>query len=275
MREVYLDGGEDAFFNALQAQRLEFEMSPMDGIFGDWDAGQITMEELSAALKAGSTTEENAGKIWQGLFAERSDFTFSSLDIRSANLSWGYASESTWGAIHESHLVIKRQPDAWQLQFKGGTFSQGIFRDLKIQSLRVLAKKSGKLIFQEAEMSARDGTVSWTGELVESGAAPVFQCEGQFRQFPLPAFLPPALRPFVTGALSGTLSAQGSPNDRKGIQYELNCALDDEASVIFTSEVPLVQMISALDTGKRYRRLVFNEGSFQLATNGPFPEISR
>lgn len=273
-RNLYMKGGDESFFAGLEARSVQIPMSLTDGILGDWEAKRIKIESAFFHLKAGATTDSNAEKIWETLFQERAGFAFRVIEVRSANLSWGYSSPSTWGSIMDSQLLITKKNQGLEIEFKGGRFSQGIFKGFEIKSIRAVAKASGELTIHEAMMTRGKGTLSWTGEMVKGGASPVFECEGSFDAIPMSALLPSPLADKVMGSLAGTFTAKGSPNLSSGIVFEVMAEASQSSPLIFSNKVPILQIAEALDSENDYRRLAFNEGSLTIQTDRDQVQLS-
>lgn len=264
--EIYAVGGDESFFTGLEARAIQFPMSLPDGIIGNWNANRIQIESAFVHLTAGATTDAKAEKMWQSLFQQVPGFTFKTIGVYSANLSWGYTAPATWGSIRSSKLTASRVNDGFQIHFQGGSFSQGLLRDFKIESIRLSLQTNGDIIIQEAVLSSEGGTLTLTGKLTEKGATPVFECEGTFEAIPTKTFLLPNMRDKVLGNLSGTISAKGSPNRKDGISYELKVTASDKSPLILTDALPLLEMANVLDTQNGFRKLIFNGGSLVIKT---------
>lgn len=273
-RNIYAEGGEESFFTGLEARAVQFPMNLKDGVFGEWDAKRITIETLNLNLKAGASTDERADQIWQSLFQARPGFKYQSIEVRSASLTWGYSSPATWGSIIDAQLLVNKGASGLQISFQGGTFSQGILRGFEIERLQILAKPDGELIIQEAIMSSGDGTLTWAGKLLEQGASPVFEIQGTMASIPTEAFLLPTMQKKVSGRLTGTLTAKGSPNRRSGISYELRVEASKKDPIILSEAFPILQMASILDSERDYRRLELNQGSLTITTAEPEIQLS-
>ncbi|MGJ8724552.1 MAG: hypothetical protein ACSHYB_08345 [Roseibacillus sp.] len=267
-KQIMVIGGDNTFYNHLEARGIQLPMEPASGLFGAWDAKSINIVELKIALKAGEASDERAQNSWNSLFFDSPNFTFSKLVVTKTNLTWGYSSPATWGAIKDSSLTALRSSEGWELKFRGGTFSQGIFRDFEIESMSVELKKDGGLKITDATLTIDEGTFQWSGEMVTGGARPIFQVNGHFTAIPLSAFLPRGLLSFVNGTISGKASASGSTNDSDGICYQISGQPHGKEGIILTKELVLLRMLSHLDPQRSYRKVLFNEGSFELNTQG-------
>lgn len=267
-KEIIAKGNQETFFNHLAARKLDFSMEPLDGLFGTWETQAINIEEAQIALKAGAPDSEQASKSWQSIFHQRPDFSFQTLTVKKASLSWGYTSSATWGSIVDSQLTASRTSEGWNLIFKGGKFSQGIFRDFKIVKLEVELDPEKGLSIPEAEMKADEGTFTWSGKMLTGGASPTFEAQGQLTRIPLAKFLPPALLKVVNGNIDATFTATGSTNNEDGICFTLHGKPESENGIFLTKELNLLRMLSHLDAKRSYRKIPYNLGSFILETKG-------
>lgn len=267
-KEIIAEGSDASFFNRLDARSISFRMEPLDGIFGNWEAGNLKVRELDLVLKAGEADSDRASRSWQSLFAKSPSFSFNGVEVEEATLSWGYSSPATWGSIIGSRLTANRTPTGWGLRFQGGMFSQGIFRHLTIQEILVAVDQDGSLEITRAELTKNGGSLSWSGKMVSGGAKPSFAIEGTFTQLPVSTFLPPGVLDIVNGQISGKLSASGSTNDSNGICYQIEATPAGTEGLYLTKELSLLRILSHLDSQRSYRKAPFSEGSFKLETQG-------
>lgn len=273
-KQVMAQGNEDTFFNHFDARNVTFQMSPTSGLFGDWDARALQIGELKVAVKAGEANDEEASRSWQSLFQVRPSFTFTRIEVSKATFSWGYSSPATWGSIIESTLVANRKDGGWDLEFRGGSFSHGIFRDFHIEELLVSLDEKEGFEITKATLRLGKGTFSWSAKMSSGGASPLLKIDGNFDQLPIAAFLPRGLLSFVNGTFSGELEGEGSINDTDGICFQIACQPSSRESVYLTKEFTLLRLLSHLDPQRSYRKLPFNAGSFQLTTKGTTLEFS-
>lgn len=267
-KQILVQGSPNSFYNKLEVRNANFPMEPLDGLFGTWNAKTLSFGELEIALKAGEANDERANSSWQSLFEERPSFSFSKIEATSTTLSWGYSAPATWGNIIDSQLVANRTTEGWSLLFRGGTFSQGIFRDCQIEELKVELNAEEGFSVPSARLLIGDGSFEWSAKMVSGGASPELQIEGKLTQIPLNHFLPRGLLAAVSGTFSGELTASGSINDAKGIRFQIAGQAEGPEGIYLTKEFPALGMLSHLDPNRSYRKLAFNQGSFQLNTNG-------
>ena len=267
-KKVIAKGNESTFYNHLEARNLKFQMEPLNGLFGDWEALNIDIGEAKISIKAGEADDQRAETSWQSLFFERSHFSFQSLRIKKATLSWGYSSPATWGSIVDSELIAERTPQGWKLKLKGGKFSQGIFRNFAIKEIKAELDKEQGLLIPEASLLAGKGTFTWSGNMTSGGASPNFKFQGSLTKIPVAQFIPRALMKIVNGSFTGSLAAEGSTNNSDGIAFTLQAQPDQATGIYLTKELSLLQILSHLDTKRTYRKVLFNHGSFTIKTKG-------
>lgn len=267
-KQIIALGGDSSFYNTLEARDISFPMDPLDGLFGTWDAKVLNFGELKIALKAGEANDERAQNSWQSLFEERPSFSFTKIEVAQTSLSWGYNSPATWGSIIDSQLIADRTDAGWSLEFKGGTFSQGLFRDCQIEELKVELNKEEGFSIPSARFLIGEGSFDWSARMVSGGASPAFKVEGTLFGASLDNFLPRGLLTAVNGNFSGSLTADGSTNDSEGIRFQISGKPEGEEGIYLTKEFPVLRMLSHLDPTRSYRKVAFNQGSFQLNTVG-------
>ena len=273
-KELEVEGTEDTFYNQISTRGVEFSMEPTSGLFGEWDAQTIKISELKISLKAGEADDERARTSWQSLFYASPSFRYSKLAVTRATLTWGYSTPATWGSITDSSLIATRTPEGWKLDFRGGAFSQGIFRNFGIDTLSVELTEEGGLKVTEAKLTYDEGTLQWTGEMLSGGSRPTFAFEGQLNAIPVSAFLPKGILSLVNGSFSGDFSASGSTNDADGISFQLTGRPDGSEGIVLTKELAILGMLSHLDFKRSYRKVSFNRGSFKLETKGSVLDFS-
>lgn len=266
--EIIAKGNENTFYEHLEVRNLEFAMTMQSGLFGDWESQSINIGELKTAIKAGEFNAEQAANSWLSLFHERPSFSFKSLTIDDASISWGYNSPATWGSILHSELLANRTPDGWLLRFRGGEFSQGIFRGFEIEEIRVMLSRENGFSIPEAKLKADSGTFTWSGKMTSGGASPEFQFDGQLTSVPLSQFLPRGILSVVNGSLTGTVSGNGSLNNSDGIGFAFEVQPDASDGLYITKALTLLRLLSHLDSQRSYRRVILNQGSFKISSKG-------
>lgn len=269
-KELLVKGNEETFFNHFSARNVRFSMSPLDGLglLNKWEAGSIKIDKLQSSIKAGEADLERAKKSWESLFQDHSGFSLQSIEIRDASISWGYGSSATWGSIINSSMLADPTPKGWELTFKGGHFSQGIFRNLEIVRIKVLLDSEKGTSIPNAQLKYGDSTFDWNAEMVSGGSSPTFQGQGKLTKFPLKALLPRGLLPAVNGTISADIEIKGSINDSDGICYSIQAKPDGADGIFVTRQFPLLQLLNHLTPKLSYRKVPFTEGSFSLKTIG-------
>jgi hypothetical protein len=265
-------GGNETFFTSLEARNIRCKMGFLDGLTGKWDPGTISLSRLDVELHAGADDAESAKMLSAALFKRSDDVLINSLKITDATLHWGY-SERTRGSIENSVLKVQRLENGLKLSFMGGTFSQNWLRRIEIVSLVVVCDPDG-LTFERAEFRRGRGTVDCSGLRVTGGARPLVEGVAKVRALGLDSVVPPALRSFIEGSISGDFKVSGSTNSSDGIGFEGQVVLDGQDTISLRERLHLLKALSVVDYVRNYSRVDFREGSFQMKTSGGGMEIT-
>jgi hypothetical protein len=259
-----VQGGEETFFDSLEARNVRLKMGLLDGLLGQWRTGIVSIAKMELELRAGADNEEAANKLAEAVFRKSEQVEVDSFEVADVSVRWGY-SERTQGSIQSSTLKMNRIGTGWRLHFKGGTFRQNWLQDLQIVNLVVLVEKGG-LVFEQAELKNGDGTVEFPGLRVIGGARPQVEGIVKIRKLDLEGIIPPALRSFIEGAISGDFKVFGSTNSSDGIGFEGQVVMDGTDSVSLRERLHLLKALSVVDYSRNYHRVDFHEGSFQIRT---------
>jgi hypothetical protein len=258
-------GGTGTFFDAMELRNIRCKMGLLDGLVGTWRPGTIAIARVEMDLRAGTDDAESAAKLSQAVFRKPENVEVNTLDIADATLRWGY-SERTQGAIESSELKVQRIESGWRLSFSGGTFEQNWLRKMQIVSMVVLCDKGG-LVFEKAELKDGSGTVDFSGLRLRGGERPEVDGIAKIRNLDLETILPPALRSFVEGTISGDFKVFGSTNNSDGIGFEGQVVLDGEDVISLRDRVHLLKALSVVDYSRNYHRVDFRDGAFQMRTH--------
>jgi hypothetical protein len=258
-------GGEDTFFDSMEARNIRCNMNLLDGLVGLWQAGSIDIARLEVDLRAGTNDPQSAAKLAETIFRVPVGVEANSFYVADATLRWGY-SERTQGSIESSHLKMQRVDTGWRLSFSGGTFSQNWLRQLEIVSLVVIAERDG-LVFERAELKSGMGTVEFPGLRLVGGERPEVDGIVKIRSLALDRIIPPALHNIVDGSISGDFKVSGSTNSSDGIAFEGQVVMDGTDMISLLRErIHLLKALSVVDYSREYHRVDFREGSFFLKT---------
>jgi hypothetical protein len=265
-------GGEETFYTALEARNIRCKMSLVDGLMGIWKPGIISVSRLDMDLRAGADDVDSARKLSQALFRKPEKIEISALEVGDATFRWGY-SERTQGSIESSTLKMQRTPTGWRLAFKGGTFSQNWLSKLEIVNLVAVCEPAG-VLFEKAEFKLGDGSVDMSGLRLEGGERPQVKGMAKVRNMDLEQVLPPALRTFVEGSISGDFNVFGSTNTSDGVGFDGQVVLDGKDTISLRERFHILKALSVVDYSRNYHRIDFREGSFQVKTIKGGLEIS-
>ncbi|MCH7225552.1 hypothetical protein [Haloferula sp. A504] len=265
VRRVGATGTEESFFQSLEAGNLQFDMGFLDGVTHGWEAGVIKMNWLDAEIRAGANSEESGAAGIESVFAEYPGFVVQGLEVTNARLTWGY-SERTFGGITGSRMVATRTAGGWRLRFRGGYFSQNWIRRFDIDQLVIFCSPDG-LVVEEGMLSAGDGTVRFENvEVGGSSELPELSGTLIFERIPLSSVLPPNVHEMVEGSFSGEFEIGGSTNSTEGLTFSGSGNLDGPESISIRSELHLFEALDVVDVFNSYKRVDFDQGSFELYT---------
>ncbi len=259
-----VQGGNETFFNSLEARTIRCKMGLVDGLIGVWKPGTVSILKLDVDLRAGADGEESARKFAEALFGKRAGVEINALEVADVNLSWGY-SERTQGGIEGSTLKMQRVEDGWRMMFKGGYFHQNWLNGFEIVNLVAVCSPAG-LVFEKADFKRARGTLDLKGLRVSGGERPQVTGQVKMRNVQVEAILPPALRSFIEGSLSGEFRVFGSTNSSDGVGYEGKVSLDGGDVLSLRERIHILKALSVVDYSRNYHRVDFREGSFQMKT---------
>lgn len=276
------EGGTDTFFTALEARNIRCKMGLLDGLAGIWKPGIISMARVDIDLRAGADDGESAQKLADSLFRKPDAIAANAFEASDATIRWGY-SERTQGAIESSDMKMQRTDTGWRISLKGGKFSQNWLRRMDIVNLVVECNPDG-LVFEKAELKQGNGTVDFSGLRLDGGERPQLDGVAKIKNLVLEEIIPPALRSFVEGSISGDFRVFGSTNTSTGIGFEGQVVLDSQLDqdgkdvvkdvITLRERLHLLGALSVVDFSRNYHRVDFIEGSFQMKTIGGGMEVS-
>ena len=259
-------GNADTFYTALEARGIRAKMGYIDGLIGEWDLGIVSIARLDVDLRAGADDDESAKSFAQALFKQSDRILINSLEVTDASLRWGY-SNSTRGSIDNSAMRVHRIGSSLKISFKGGTFSQNWLRKLEIVEIVAMCQPDG-ILFEKAEFRSERGSVDFSGLRVTGGARPTLAGPAKIRRLGLDSALPPAMRSFVEGTLSGDFQVSGSTNSSEGVSFAGQVTLDGLDTIALRERIHLLKALSVVDYVRNYYRVEFREGSFFMKTGG-------
>jgi hypothetical protein len=258
------EGGSGTFYESFEARNIRYKMGILDGLVGRWQPGTITIARLEIDLRAGTDDADDAARLAESIFSKPLTAQVDSFEVADATLRWGY-SERTQGAIESSELKMQRTDTGWRLNFKGGSFQQNWLGRLEIVEL-VAIIESGGILFERAEFKSLRGTVEFPGLRVAGGERPEVRGIVKIRHLALEEILPPALRTFVEGSISGDFKVSGSTNSSDGLAFEGQVVMGEQDQITLRDRFHLLKALSVVDYSRNYHRVNFNEGSFQMRT---------
>lgn len=290
-------GGEDSFYSTLRARNIHCKMGFLDGIAGKWDPGTVSLSRLEVEVRAGADDAESAANLGKSLFKKFESVSLTNFEVADATFRWGYRRaittgtlaqplsamasqtptgydhEHTRGEISNSYLKIQRYDDGLKLSFKGGTFSQNWLKNLEISDLVVVCDPDG-LVFEKAVFRRGQGIVDLTGLKVTGGERPAVNGVAKLQHLALSSILPPALRSYMEGSISGNFTVSGSTNSSDGINFEGDVTLDGKDTISLRERIHLLRALSVVDYSRNYHRIDFTSGSFHVKSGGGGVDIT-
>jgi len=258
-------GGPDAFFTKLDAANVRCRMGLLDSFHGVWEAGPLAARQLTVEVKAGADDPELAKRAGEALFRRYPKFSFPSVESDDTTVRWGY-SPRTYGLIEHSRLSSQRLDGAWNLQFRGGWFTQNWLSRLEIVELTAVCDANGMRI-ERGVLKSQDGTIELIGVKVGNGEQPEVTGTLKFTHVPLETLLPKRLQGVLEGNISGQFQLHGSTNSGDGIGFDGLVTLADDDAIVLRDRIYLLRALQVVDGGVNgFRKVVFREGSFAMRT---------
>ncbi|MFK7909425.1 MAG: hypothetical protein AB8F34_02365 [Akkermansiaceae bacterium] len=267
---IKAEGSSSSFFHEMSARVARVNMGLTDGIIGKWSTETVNVDQLILKVKAGESDDDAAAKSFASLFAELEGFDFERLMVDRASIEWGY-SETNRGSISNSSMSVVRDEGAWNIQFRGGTFSQNWLKNLEIESLAIVCDQQGVHV-KEAILHSGLGTVTFQLK-IGSGAQPQAKGELKLTSMPLKALIPVRYDEWLEGTISGEGTIGGSTNSQEGIVLDVNFFMGEGDVMVLRDRLPLLSALSVVDLYNSYRKVSFNKGGFNLRTAGDLVNI--
>jgi hypothetical protein len=278
---LLINGGDDSYLNKMEATGIRFRMGLLDGFNGRWKPNAITVERMSFDVKAGAESPEEAAKLATSLTKRFDKMQFQNLESSQTRITWGY-SERTMGSISGSKMLAMREGTGWRLQFTGGIFEQNWLRKLQIKELVLVCNEQG-LVVEKGEFEVKMQTIIADGKLgkvslrqvkIAGGLRPEFSGIVALENVPLEVFLQESYHSYLDGRVSGELKISGSTNTPEGVSLAGRLSLSEGDSLTLRSRLPLLNSLAILSPSGSFRKVAFNEGSFNLKTTGGVLSIS-
>lgn len=275
IRYLALDGGTKSLFDRCEATGITFRMGLLDGIFGTWNANQISVDRLSLSVKAGAESQEEADALSAAIRKKFDQLKFQAIECKNTRISWGYSAR-TMGQIDQSRLTAIRDDQGWQLRFKGGTFSQNWLQNLEIKELTLRLTQS-ELIVEKGEFVVSgdpntiategvEGRVYFQSVVVKGGLRPKLTGKITLENVPLTPLLQQNYQAFVEGVVSGELELGGSTNSTDGVTLAGRISLKEGDGIFLRNRIPLLSSLSILSPSGSYRKVNLTQGSFLIKT---------
>ena len=269
---IAAEGGPATFFESLIIYNVSSDIGLLETFFGGWSDGGVRIGELDIFLRAGANDPQAAAEMGQLILGASGARAIDSMVVARANIQWGF-SHATQGGIEDSRMLVQRHERGWKLTFEGGRFSQNWLRDMEIVELVAVCGPDG-IVFEKGEFTKGEGTVQFSQLKLESGYQPKLDGEIQLRDVDLVSLLPASAIRLVDGTISGDFGVFGSTNTPQGVGYEGRIRLGNGCIVSLKDTIPMLEALSVLDYTRRYHRLDFQDGGFDLRMESGSIEVS-
>lgn len=262
---IKAEGDQNAFFHKMSARVIRLNMDLTDGFVGEWDTESVNISQLDLQVKAGDSDDAAAADSFAALFIKQDNFSYERIVVDQTNVEWGYSATNR-GSISNSTMSVVRDGDTWNIEFKGGMFSQNWLKNLEIQRISVVCDKQGIRI-TEALLHSGVGTIAFTLNM-GSGGQPQANGTVDLTSVPLKTLLPMRYHDWIEGTISGKGKISGSTNSQEGIVMGVDFFMGEGDVMILRDRLPLLSALSVVDLYNSYRKIPFTEGGFHIRTGG-------
>jgi len=216
-------------------------------------------------IKSGAENDEMASACFDRLLRRSESFNFSTVEVNKTTIRWGYT-ETTYGRISDSRLKATQGADgSWNLNFKGGTFSQNWLNDIPIKSLTIVIDKD-KVEITEGVLEPNGGELSFSAVIQGGGHRPEIKGVGSADHLSLRNCLNEKFLEFFDGSFSGDFEIKGSTNSQTGIGFSWKARLDEGDEITIWNSLPLLKALAIFDQQRSYRKVVFQNGLLNFET---------
>ncbi len=259
-RNVSLEGGESSFFYGAKMTGLNAPLSYLTGLTQKWAPDSVNIDEADFSLRAGGERDEMM-EGYSGVIESFQGGGITSIIVSDFSCDWGY-SKLTYGRIANSRFQADLEDGKWIISLTGGTYQQNWLSDFEIESGNLIVDPSG-LEVVSLSLRNRQGTLELAGSVGGPLEMPEFDLNGVFSDLEVDQFLEVEgvdVREFLEGHISGDLKITGSTNSL--IKIDGNASVANERTLTIRERWTILKAISIMDTGRTFRRVDFNEGSF-------------
>jgi len=265
IRRIGAEGTSASFFQTLEAGNLNFKMTFLNGLSGDWDVGIIEGNWIDVQVKAGANSPEEAAAAAETLFKRRRNFDVLGLDFSKARVTWGY--DKRVGEIEGSKMSAHRVSEGWRFNFRGGRFTQNWIRDFEIEEMVMLCTPN-ELIVEKGVLVADDGRIDFKDVKIKGGELPQISGRLILKNIPIESLLPEKILERIDGSISAELEFGGSTNSAEGLSLQGPVTLGEGDSIQIRDEIPILKALDVVDVFNSYKRVPFTRGGFNLKTGG-------
>lgn len=271
-REIELSGSSDSFFIEGSMEMMTAPFTFLSGFSERWQPSDLSITRASFQLKAGGEEEEMEA-AFRAILETFEHQKLKAVTVEKLDIDWGY-SKLTYGAIQGSHFRASFVDDRWEVNLKGGKFSQNWLQQLDLVEAQLIVTSTGVEV-ESLNLKMNEGTLNLSGFIGGTLGMPEFDLSGQMKSIsfgPLIQLSSVRVRDFLSGTISGELKITGSTNRR--IITTGQVTLEDADMVTMREKLEILKTMSVLDINRSYRRVDFDEGSFEFKTSGGGLEIN-
>ncbi len=265
-KKVTLKGGEDSFFYQLEMTGLSAPLTYLVGLTKNWAPKKVSVEQVELNLKGGGSREEME-RAFASILESCEKDGLNSITVEDFSCDWGY-SKLTYGCLSNAEMQADLENGKWIITLSGGTFQQNWLRDLDVKKGELVLDQSG-LEFVSLSLTQGQGSLELTGRIGAPIEKPKFALEGHFEDLSVDRFLKVSgvtVRDFLEGHITGDLQISGSTNSV--IKVEGKASVAEDLSLTIRERWPVLKAVSIMDTQRTFRRVNFEEGSFEFTTEG-------
>ena len=262
--DLRLEDGEESFFYKAKLEGLSAPIAFLTGLTTTWSPDTVAMSEAQFYLKSGGEDEEME-KAYAGILESLTEGKLSSITINNFSCDWGY-SKLTYGKIVNSRLKADRQDGEWVISLEGGSYQQNWLRDFEIIEGLLKVDETG-LEVVSLVLEKDNGGLNLSGSVGGPIGQPTFDLNGSFKNLAVEKLFSVdgcIVREFVEGYISGDLNISGSSNSAVKLEGTASPAVMKPLTI--RERWPILRAISIIDTQRTFRRIDFQEGSFDFTT---------
>lgn len=252
-------GGDQSDLEAVSVTLSPVNVT--DGVFSPWKVNDINVGSLSAKLKIGGESKEEAERSHAWLFDTLTNTELRRFHVAETNLSWGYTSFNL-GSISGSSLTGLFNSSSWNLTLADGVVNFNWLRNAKLVKANVSVTRE-TIVISDAALTMGSGVVKLDA-VITLGKEPSVEGSISFKGIPVNEALRLKYESYIAGSVSGSGGFNGSLVASKGLNYTLNIQLEDTDTFELSDKIPVITALSVVDSSANYKNLSFSQGNFNV-----------